>query len=109
MFLEPSDESRQTETHYLFPDVDLDHGKLSYTVVIDEVIGNYESQKTQNSSSKNPKSRSHSLFPAPNEAETSHGAAKTQGRQEFSVWRIISSVFRRLLPSLRPAEKRTLF
>jgi hypothetical protein len=27
------------------PDVDLDHGNLNYTVVIGEVLGNYEAQK----------------------------------------------------------------
>jgi hypothetical protein len=29
----------------LLPDVDLDHGNLNYTVVIGEVIGNFEAQK----------------------------------------------------------------
>ena len=28
----------------LLPDVDLDHGNLNYTVVIGEVLGNYEAQ-----------------------------------------------------------------
>jgi hypothetical protein len=28
------------------PDVDLDHGNLNYTVVIGEVLGNYEAEKT---------------------------------------------------------------
>jgi hypothetical protein len=27
------------------PDVDLDHGNLSYTVVLGEVLGNYEAEK----------------------------------------------------------------
>ena len=27
------------------PDVDLDHGNLNYTVVVGEVIGNFEAQK----------------------------------------------------------------
>ena len=27
------------------PDVDLDHGNLNYTVVIGEVLGNFEAQK----------------------------------------------------------------
>jgi hypothetical protein len=27
------------------PDVDLDHGNLNYTVVIGEVLGNYEAEK----------------------------------------------------------------
>ncbi len=30
----------------LLPDVDLDHGNLNYTVVIGEVFGNFEAQKT---------------------------------------------------------------
>jgi hypothetical protein len=29
------------------PDVDLDHGNLNYTVVIGEVLGNYEAEKTK--------------------------------------------------------------
>ena len=29
----------------LLPDVDLDHGNLNYTVVIEEVLGNFEAQK----------------------------------------------------------------
>ena len=29
----------------LLPDVDLDHGNLNYTVVIPEVLGNFEAQK----------------------------------------------------------------
>jgi hypothetical protein len=29
----------------LLPDVDLDHGNLNYTVVIGEVLGNFEAQK----------------------------------------------------------------
>ena len=28
------------------PDVDLDHGNLNYTVVIGEILGNFEAQKT---------------------------------------------------------------
>jgi hypothetical protein len=27
------------------PDVDLDHGNLNYTVVLGEVLGNYEAEK----------------------------------------------------------------
>ena len=27
------------------PDVDLDHGNLTYTVVLGEVLGNYEAEK----------------------------------------------------------------
>jgi hypothetical protein len=30
---------------YFLPDVDLDHGNLNYTVVIGEVLGNYEAEK----------------------------------------------------------------
>ena len=29
----------------LLPDVDLDHGNLNYTVVIGEVLGNFEAEK----------------------------------------------------------------
>jgi hypothetical protein len=29
------------------PDVDLDHGNLNYTVVLGEVLGNYEAQTTK--------------------------------------------------------------
>ena len=29
------------------PDVDLDHGNLSYTVVLGEVLGNYEAENTK--------------------------------------------------------------
>jgi hypothetical protein len=29
----------------LLPDVDLDHGNLTYTVVLGEVLGNFEAQK----------------------------------------------------------------
>jgi hypothetical protein len=28
------------------PDVDLDHGNLNYTVVIGEILGNFEARKT---------------------------------------------------------------
>jgi len=31
--------------HSLLPDVELDHGNLNYTVVIGEVLGNYEAEK----------------------------------------------------------------
>jgi hypothetical protein len=44
MFFEASDESSQTETQDFLPDLDLDHGNLNYSVVISEVLGNYESQ-----------------------------------------------------------------
>ena len=29
------------------PDVDLDHGNLNYTVVLGEVLGNYEAEKSK--------------------------------------------------------------
>jgi hypothetical protein len=32
---------------FLLPDVDLDHGNLNYTVVLGEVLGNYEAEKSK--------------------------------------------------------------
>jgi hypothetical protein len=32
------------KNHFL-PDVDLEHGNLNYTVVLGEVLGNYESEQ----------------------------------------------------------------
>ena len=32
-------------TLFTLPDVDLDHGNLNYTVVLGEVLGNYEAEK----------------------------------------------------------------
>jgi hypothetical protein len=40
----PSNIQHLSLTSFL-PDVDLDHGNLNYTVVLGEVLGNYEAEK----------------------------------------------------------------
>jgi hypothetical protein len=41
----PSNIQHLSLTSLLPPDVDLDHGNLNYTVVLGEVLGNYEAEK----------------------------------------------------------------
>jgi len=41
----PSSNIQHLPLTSLLPDVDLDHGNLNYTVVIGEVLGNFEAQK----------------------------------------------------------------
>jgi hypothetical protein len=40
----PSNIENPSLTDFL-PDVDLDHGNLNYTVVLGEVLGNFEAEK----------------------------------------------------------------
>ncbi len=44
MFFESSEESKQTDTETFSFVVGLDHGNLNYTVVVGEILGNYEAQ-----------------------------------------------------------------